>query len=70
LTPLSPGLLAAFTLAGTELTITSPILGETIALDPTSFRGMPCIQVRTGTSGSPVNQGGTRNLQLVLVSYV
>jgi hypothetical protein len=52
------------------LTITSPILGETIALDPTSFRGMPCIQVRTGTSGSPVNQGGTRNLQLVLVSYV
>jgi hypothetical protein len=40
-----------------------------IAVDPTKWRGINCIKVRSGTSGAPVNQTGAPTLQL-LVRFV
>lgn len=37
-----------------------------IALDPSLFAGMRFLKIRSGTSGTPVNQGGARILTLSL----
>lgn len=49
---------------GTELTVTAAA-SRFIVLDPVQFLGIRAIKVRSGTSGSPVNQGAARSLQLV-----
>lgn len=36
-----------------------------VAVDPTKWRGITCIKVRSGTSGAPVNQTGNPTLQLL-----
>lgn len=38
-----------------------------IILDPTKFLGLQRLKVRSGTTGSPVNQGAARELQLICV---
>jgi hypothetical protein len=40
--------------------------GESVALDPATFKGIRFIQLRSGTSGSAVNQGADRIVTLVL----
>lgn len=40
--------------------------GQYIALDPTLWRAVNMIKVRSGTSGAPVNQTADRTLTLVL----
>lgn len=40
-----------------------------IAVDPTKWRGIWCLKVRSGTSGAPVNQTGNPTL-LLLTRFV
>lgn len=40
--------------------------GQYIALDPNAWRGVNCVQFRSGTVGAPVNQtGGARTITAV-----
>lgn len=39
--------------------------GQWLVLDPTLYRGLFALKVRSGTAGSPVNQGADRILTLV-----
>ena len=48
-----------------ELTMTAAA-GQFIAVDPTQWRGVNDIKVRSGTSGTPVNQTADRVITLVL----
>lgn len=50
---------------GTELVVTAAA-SRFIYLDPTIFPAIQWLKVRSGTSSSPVNQGGNRVLTLVL----
>jgi len=50
--------------AGSELTLTVSA-GAYTALDPKYWRGITGVKVRSGTSGSPVNQSSTVALTLV-----
>jgi len=43
-------------LASTAFVITAPGASQFIMLDPTIWRGVDTLKVRSGTSGSPVNQ--------------
>lgn len=36
-----------------------------VSLDPSAFAGWPFVRVRSGTAGSPVNQGAERTLQVL-----
>ena len=56
----------AFVQGGTEYTITSPAAGEYMILNPADLVGVNCLKVRSGTSGSPVNQGAARTLYIVI----
>ena len=49
---------------GTEVTFTVAA-GQFIAVDPTLWRGITGIKVRSGTSASPVNQTANRTLTLI-----
>lgn len=49
---------------GTEVTVTAAD-DRYITLDPSVFAGINCIKVRSGTSGSAVNQGAARTITLV-----
>ena len=40
--------------------------GQYIALDPTLWRAVNCLKIRSGTSASPVNQTADRLLTLVV----
>lgn len=51
--------------AGTELTITVGGSSRYIALDQTLFVGFVNIKLRSGTSGTPVNQTGAKTLKIV-----
>lgn len=51
--------------AGTEYTVTAAA-SRCIQIDPVKLAGARYIKVRSGTSGSPVNQGADRLLTLVL----
>ncbi len=57
--------------AGTELTITSPGAQLYIALSQAVtgvVRGLGSIKVRSGTAGTPVNQGADRTLWLICLT--
>lgn len=56
-----------FSYLGAEVTFVA-VAGQFLAVDPTLWKGARAIKVRSGTSGSPVNQSATVALQLV-VSY-
>jgi hypothetical protein len=43
----------------------SAAAGQFIAVDPTLWRGVNVIKVRSGTSGAPVNQTADRTLTLI-----
>lgn len=49
---------------GTEMTVTAAA-SRYITLDPAVFAGINYLKVRSGTSGTPVNQGGDRTITLV-----
>jgi hypothetical protein len=50
---------------GNEITVTAGT-SRFIALDPANFAAVPMLKLRSGTSGTPVNQGADRTIQLVL----
>ena len=50
---------------GNELTATAST-SRFIALDLANFAAVQMVKVRSGTSGTPVNQGGDRTLSLIL----
>ena len=52
--------------AGTEVTIKAAA-SRYVTLDPASFAGMKAIKLRSGTSGSPVNQDGERSITVVVL---
>ena len=52
--------------AAAPFQIHSPAASQFIAFDPTRFRGVNCIKVRSGTSGTPVAQGADRVLTLLV----
>lgn len=49
-----------------ELTITTPAASVFVAVDPTLFAGVTYLRIRSGTSGTPVNQGADRVLTTIL----
>ncbi len=53
-----------YTSAGSAVSFTVAA-GQFIAVDPTIWRGVTGIKVRSGTSGSPVNQTSARALTLI-----
>lgn len=52
--------------SGSELQVTAGA-NRFIALDPVQFRGARFLKVRSGTSGTPVNQSAQRTLRLLAV---
>jgi hypothetical protein len=54
-----------YTAAGTEYTVQAAA-SRSIILPPADFAGVKYIKVRSGTSGSAVNQGASRDLALVV----
>lgn len=59
-----------YTQAGSEYTVTTPAASEYIILNPPDLEGMTYIKIRSGTAGSPVNQGAARTISLVLYKGV
>lgn len=57
-----------FVQGGTEYTVTSPDATEYIILSPADLVGLNCLKIRSGTAGSPVNQGAARTMGIVLSS--
>ena len=53
-----------FSAAGVEQTLTVAA-GQFIAIDPTLWKGVRSIKIRSGTSAAPVNQAAQANLTLV-----
>lgn len=53
--------------AGNEVTVPSAaaVAGRRVSVDPSLFAGVDFIQVRSGTSAAPVNQGANRVLLLI-----
>jgi hypothetical protein len=54
-----------FSYLGAEVTFVA-VAGQYLAVDPTLWKGARAIKVRSGTSGSPVNQTAQVTLQLVV----
>lgn len=52
---------------GNEVTVTAAA-SRFIILDPVKFMGLQKLKIRSGTTGSPVNQGGDRIVQLILIA--
>lgn len=52
---------------GTEVTITAAA-SRYITLEPAKFAGIKQLKIRSGTSGSAVNQGGARSIVAVLMT--
>ena len=52
---------------GTEVTVDAAA-ARFIILDPAKFLGLQKFKIRSGTTGSPVNQGGARLIQVIGVS--
>ena len=50
--------------AAAAFQVHSPTASLCIAIDPTKLRGVNCLKVRSGTSGSPVNQAAQAVLTL------
>ena len=53
-----------YNVAGSELTAEAGAL-RWIEIQPVDFSGVPFVKVRSGTAGSPVNQGATRSITLL-----
>lgn len=53
--------------SGNEVTMTVTA-GHFVVFDPSKFLGLQRLKVRSGTGGSPVNQGADRTLELILVA--
>jgi hypothetical protein len=51
--------------SGSAISVTAAA-GQLIVLDPTLWRAVNFIKVRSGTSGAPVNQTAQRTLTLIL----
>lgn len=49
---------------GTEVTVTGAAASRFLAFVPSDFAGARYLKVRSGTTGSPVNQGAARTLIL------
>jgi hypothetical protein len=54
-----------FDQTGTEVTITAAA-SRFILLNPADFVSVRYLRVRSGTSGTPVNQGGARTITLIV----
>jgi len=54
-----------FDFLGTEVTITAAA-SRFILLNPADFVSVRYLKVRSGTSGTPVNQGGARTITLIV----
>jgi hypothetical protein len=52
--------------ASTEQTITAPAASQFIQLDPTQWRGIDTLKVRSGTAGTPVAQSAAAVITLVV----
>lgn len=52
--------------SGTEISVTVAA-GHGILLEPSKWVGVQYLKVRSGTAGLPVNQGGDRVIELILV---
>ena len=52
---------------GTEVEINAAA-SRYVALEPVKFAGMKHIKIRSGTSGTPVNQGGARSIVAYLMT--
>lgn len=50
--------------AGNEVTVTAAA-SEALAIDPSYFQGALYLKVRSGTNGTPANQGADRILSVV-----
>jgi hypothetical protein len=48
--------------AGTEVLVTAPDADDVINLDPKDFGAVRYFKIRSGTEGSPVNQGAARSI--------
>ncbi len=55
-----------FNQGGNEVTITSPAAGEQITIPEDMINGCEWIKIRSGTSGSPVNQTADRTLYVIV----
>lgn len=55
-----------FTQGGTEYTITTPAASEYIILPVADLIGANYLKLRSGTAGSPVNQGAARTIQILV----
>jgi hypothetical protein len=51
--------------AGTEVTAAGLTGGEYVTLDPNAMYGYRHVKVRSGTNGTPVNQGADRVVRLI-----
>lgn len=58
---------AVYDESGAEVTVDAAA-SRFIILDPAKFLGLQRLKIRSGTSGSPVNQGGDREIAAVVVS--
>lgn len=54
---------------GTELTLTGWTAGDYILIPPGVFNGVDHIRLRSGTSGTPVNQGADRAFYIVTRAF-
>jgi hypothetical protein len=54
---------------GNEIRIPAPAAAENRALDPSLFASCMFLKVRSGTSGTPVNQAAARTLTLVTRNF-
>lgn len=52
---------------GTEVTVTAAASRFILLSTPAMFFGLQRIKVRSGTTGSPVNQGGAREVELIMI---
>lgn len=52
--------------AGNEVSVTSPAADKHIAVSFAGIKGLNKIKVRSGTVGTPVNQGAERVITLIL----
>ena len=51
--------------SGSELTLTGAASSVYLAVDPINFYGINHLKVRSGTTGTPVNQSGDITLELM-----
>jgi hypothetical protein len=55
--------------SGTEVLVTAAASTYIVFASPAKWQGARCIKVRSGTSGTAVNQGGDRSITVVGVPY-